>query len=345
MKKIFFLLLILFFTLILINAQDYAKQIDKIVADKNLADLKKYLEANQKNADYKKIEDYTIVKVKSLISEKSYDWAKQILEAVLNFNLDNQEAQDIYISIEQLGKDKTIIEQKQKEKEIENQIKKEKKEFEESKKVSFKNFLFQAEFGAIDFTYYQSGFYNEFYNAQKNNFKYGLSSQLGFYFVHPYAATGLDVYFDSYFADVYPSSGIQISYKILLGVTTPLMKVPFYLRVGFGQIIYYFNKNTTIDIFAQNIYSPLIGFRVKDFYFNKFIGINGSFDFYLISFFTSYFDAAFDVNLGILYRFYSYKDMKFYIRSEVFAYFLVGYKKLENNIKLQISAGISLNEK
>ncbi len=84
---------------------------------------------------------------------------------------------------------------------------------------------------------------------------------------------------------------------------------------------------------------------MKDYFFNKYVGISGYFDFYLAGGFTSYFDAAFDINLGILVKVYQSSNFSLYLRTEALAYILTGYGKVENCLKIQTSLGLKINEK
>ena len=95
----------------------------------------------------------------------------------------------------------------------------------------------------------------------------------------------------------------------------------------------------------QNMFSLIIGLNMKDYFFNKYIGISGNFDIYLVSPFTSYFDIAFDFNIGILTKILKYKSMTSYIKTEIISYFLFFNGKMENNLKIQTSLGFKINEK
>ena len=98
-------------------------------------------------------------------------------------------------------------------------------------------------------------------------------------------------------------------------------------------------------MYIGSFISPVIGLRMKNYYFNKIVGIDGSFDYYLLSFFTSKIDAAFDMSLGVLFKVFEKKKINLKIRADLIGMFVISNAKLENSVKLQISFGMGLNEK
>jgi hypothetical protein len=304
------------------NNTHIIETIDKLLKNRDLTALNNYLMQTKNNDNYHEIEDYILSEVKKLILKGEYKYTKSIIAIILKNNMDNSEAQEIYLSLDMKEK---------KEKKI---------------KITFDNFLIACDFGAIDFMIYQSQFYNDYYDTTKINSKYGMSTDFAFYFNHPYFSTGIEFYIDSSFASLYPEeSGTSIFYKIIFPSSTPFIKIPLYFSFGMAQQIFYFPEDTAVDVFITNLISPIIGLKFTRWFFHKYIGIDASIHYYLISPFTSYFDAAFDTRFSLLCRFYQYKRIGFIIRTDIIAFFLIGEGKLENNIKFQISFGIGINEK
>ncbi len=345
--------ILLLFIMISYNLYSNEAVIDQFIQNSDLDGLKVYMGSNAGSPLYSVIESIVLDRAKKLIFAKDYQTAQSLLSLILDVNFENFEAQDIFISIQDLIREQAEIERQRIAMEEQRQLEeleKQKDEAEAQRAVEIstidgKNFIFQCEFGAINFNYMQSGFNTNFYNEQKNNIKYGIDFLMAFYFHHPYIATGISFYLDTYFVDLYDTSSIPVNYKILFEITTPIIVVPLYLRVGFGQVVFYFKEDQTPDMLVQNFYSPVLGIQMKDFYFNEFVGISGYCDIYLISLFTSHFDIALDLNLGVLVRVLDIEPVTLYLRTEALLYLLAGYEKMENNLKIQMSLGMKINEK
>ncbi len=327
MTKNFFIyiLIILLFTTLTINSLEEQSKIDEIIKKKDQNALRNFLNEYKGKENYSEIEKYIISKVKELVLDGEFQYAKVITSIILEYNMDNTEAQEIYLAIEDKEKKETEV---------------------KTKKITFDNFLFAFDYGAVDFMLSHSQFYDDYYEELKVNFKYGMSLDFAFYFKHPYIAVGVEAFFDTYFVSLYPaSSGTPFFYRIIFPITTPLIRVPLYFSFGLAHQIYYFGENTTPDVLITNLISPVIGLKLTRWFFNKYVGIDASFHYYLISPFTSYFDAAFDSTLSLLIRFYQLKRFGFIIRTDINPFFLIQDGKLEYNVKFQISFGIGINEK
>ncbi|MBN2545409.1 MAG: hypothetical protein JXB50_06410 [Spirochaetes bacterium] len=327
MHKIFFNILFLFYIgSIFAISDDNKKILDNFVNSKKYNDLDKFLKENSKNENYKEIEDYLIKIVKELIQNDKIDDAKKIIRIMLDNNLDNLEAQDIFVSLEKIKKEEKTL---------------------KVTKITFDNFLFSFDLGIIDFMMFQSHFYNEYYGNPKWNTKYGMSTDFSFCFQHPYIAAGIEGLFDTYFVSLYPEkTSTEFSYSISGIFSVPLIKIPLYLALGFRHLIYnQFEKNVPLDVYISNLKSLIIGLRLYRWFFYKYIGIESSFNYYFVSPFTSYIDAVFDLSIGVLYRPLKIKRTGLIVKTEIAALFLIYNAKLENYIKIQTCIGVGINEK
>lgn len=322
-KKLFIFFIILSASSIYSLAEQ--SKIDEIIKNKDQNALKNFLKENKGKDNYPEIENHMISRIKELILNGEVQYAKTLTSIILENNMDNAEAQEIYLAIEDKEKKETEV---------------------KTKKITFDNFLFAFDFGAIDFMISQSQIYNDFYDEVKINGKYGMSLDFAFYFKHPYIALGVEAFFDTYFVSLNPpTGGTPFFYRIIFPITTPLIRVPLYFSFGMAQQVYYFGEGVTGDVLITNLISPIIGLKLTRWFFNKYIGLDASFHFYLISPFTTYFNAAFDGTLSLLIRFYQLKRFGFVIRTDINPFFLIRDGKLEHNIKFQISFGIGINEK
>jgi len=333
-------------SLLLEDDYEFSKSILKILLTNNLNNKELqaiYLSLNTQIKERKLDEQ----KAKQELTNKNKDLAKREKER-LKKEKDLEKKRKEEERIEQAKKEKI---RKEKEKQENEQVKKEKKE-EEKEKITkiipsfgLDNFSLSWNLGALDFIFYQSQYYNEYYDTFKPNFSYGISADLDFYCHLPFLITGIDAYFDTYFVNFTDQNTTEIYYKILSATTTPYIKVPLYIRAGIAQLINYSDKSKNPDVFLRSFITPVIGLRIKNYYFNKIIGIDGSIDYYLITFFTSKMDAAFDTSFGILFRVYQKKKISLMIRSDIIGTFIISDGKLENSLKLQISFGMGINEK
>jgi len=326
-----------------VEVQDIFLTIDEQISEQQLDEKKAKQELEQKNKDLAKREKERQKKEQEI--EKQREQKRKIEEAKKDRIRKEKEKQELELAKKEL--------QEQKEAEKKERIaEKENKKAERKEKVAsiipsfgLNNFSLSWEFGAVDFLFYQSMYHSDFYGYMKPNFKYGINTGISFYCHLPFIVTGIDFDLETYFAGLNTKSAAVISYKIISATTTPYIKVPLYIRAGLGHLIYYFDGTFPEDVYVKSFVTPIIGLRMRNYYFNKYIGIDGVFDFYFISFFTSRFDAAFDASVSFLYRFYTYKKISLVLRADLIGTFIIGNKKLENNLKLQFSFGMGLNEK
>ena len=99
--KKYILLLVFFFTANSVFAieeyvSDIYKEIDKIFAAESEPQLYDVLETNQKDKYYYLIENYTMKKIRRLIVNNDYDYAMVAIIVVIENNLENEEAVEMY---------------------------------------------------------------------------------------------------------------------------------------------------------------------------------------------------------------------------------------------------------
>lgn len=104
MKIIRLLALVVFFLIPAVFAQtkmpdDMGRRVDALLAPEKTQDLRKLLSDNQRAVWYGDLESYVLKKARQLVVQNDLDQAKQICLAVIDVNLDNQEAVNLYQSV------------------------------------------------------------------------------------------------------------------------------------------------------------------------------------------------------------------------------------------------------
>lgn len=382
-------------------------RIDRAFSAGNTDEIKAVIAEKSTQEGFEKVESYIIENVKKSIIAGNYSFAGNVLDQVLLNNLDNVEAQDLYISLEKVEKEKRLIEEKklaeearkleeerlaeekrlaeEERKREEERIKQEQeqerlaeeqrlleeqrikeenerlkeitKALEEEKNTAAEKavseyirtendkgyFTFKGELGAIDLILYRSGFFSDVYDKNKTSYRYGLS--LGgsvFYYKAGYSG-GLDLSIESYFLEIYPESASVFSWKVAANSEFLATDLPVYARLGLTQTKYNYPSDVGEDMYITSLISPVLGIGLRDYQLTDRFYLNGIFDFYLVSFMTSYFDGAFDSQLGLKYDLPDYKKYDFYVKSNLTGTFVLGDNNIENNLKLQIIAGAGIN--
>ena len=78
---------------------DMSRRVDALLAPENTQDLRKLLTDNQRAAWYGELESYVLKKARQMVVQNDLDHAKQICLTVIDINLDNQEAVNLYQSV------------------------------------------------------------------------------------------------------------------------------------------------------------------------------------------------------------------------------------------------------
>ena len=198
--------------------------------------------------------------------------------------------------------------------------------------------------GAADLLLYGSQFYTEFYDESQIFLSYGVS--LDFEAILKLNKVNLagEVSFDAFFADFIPLSGAEVSYKLMLGAALPeAIPVPLYARLGFGQLWYLYGDDTPNRLFTA-VPSPLLGVKLNGLKLGALFSLDGSIDYYLITFFTSYIASAFDIAAALEIKLPIKSALAFTTRVEVIPTVMIGSGGAETSAKLKISFGIGNDE-
>lgn len=273
------------------------KQIDGAFSDKSDRELDAVLSNNNEDSNYYLLENYTMKKIRRLVIDKEYDFALQSNLIVIDNNLDNAEAVEMYSVIA------AALEQ-QKLKEAEEKARSEKEaaaleaEKEKKKVVAVKEYTTVKNAEGTDVFVASK---NERYTAQNwkamfgmanavfvtessgnyDSFRYGISGNFVYdYYLNKFVV-GIDTRLDVImlpFTNADDTILMDLSVVPELGFTGLNGNLLF--RLGFASLFdFKMGKNNT-SILQDNIFSPVLGIG-----FNKIklgeIDFSGYFDYYL----------------------------------------------------------------
>ena len=265
------------------------KQLDKIFYEKAENELNNVLSNNSQDRNYYLIENYTEKKIRRLIVNNDYDFAMTAIIIVIENNIDNEQAVEMYSLIaeayevqknyeleqEQLRQRELARIEMEKEKQRVNVDKKYvstsktdtgKSVYISGKETKLSSYSWKANLGIVDLAWLID---TAAPTAQLQNFQYGISLDGTYEYTFPNDIIfGADVFFDGHFLsfssnenDVIPLFGeIEGAFKF---ASANLLKNLFG-RIGFGSI--YTGKNekaaNTVNV-ANTLLTPIIGIEME----------------------------------------------------------------------------------
>jgi hypothetical protein len=119
-----------------LTASPLTDSIDKMVAGQDYDSLDALFADKMGTEDLKVVSEHTLDIVRKNIVKTDYDTAKKLLEIILLYDFENLDAQDIYVSVEQLKKEKDEIERREKERETEKKLAELEKSLKEKDKIA-----------------------------------------------------------------------------------------------------------------------------------------------------------------------------------------------------------------
>jgi len=136
-KRIFILLLFFNYIFIVFSEETSFQNKDILakfnyisteIKSKNPGFIDEIYNYNQSDPDYKSLIDFLVEKAGDLVFQKEYDYAFKIIEAVLYNNLDNTQAQELYLTLGEIKKKNANKEKLRLEKEAEQERQKQQNE-------------------------------------------------------------------------------------------------------------------------------------------------------------------------------------------------------------------------
>lgn len=265
------------------------KQLDKIFYEKSENELNNVLSNNSQDRNYYLIENYTEKKIRRLIVNNDYDFAMTAIIIVIENNIDNEQAVEMYSLIaeayevqknyeleqEQLRQRELARIEMEKEKQRVNVDKKYvstsktdtgKSVYISGKETKLSSYSWKANLGILDLAWLID---TAAPTAQLQNFQYGISLDGTYEYTFPNDIIfGADVFFDGHFLsfssnedDVIPLFGeIEGAFKF----ASANLSKNLFGRIGFGSI--YTGKNekaaNTVNV-ANTLLTPIIGIEME----------------------------------------------------------------------------------
>lgn len=285
-KTFFSVIIFLFASVSLFAVDEYIskiyKQLDKIFLEKSENALNNVLSDNSQDKNYYLIENYTEKKIRRLIVNNDYDFAMTAIIIVIENNLDNEQAVEMYSIISEAYEVQKKYEAEQEQKRqlelARIEMEKEKQRVNVDKKyvstsktdtgksvyisgkeTKLSSYSWKAILGIIDFAWLMES------TSGLNNLQYGVSLSGRYEYTFPNDVIfGGDVFADGHFLsftkekeNIIPVFG---EIEGLLKFATGEISKNLFFRLGFGSI--YTGKNSkalnTVSV-ADSLFTPIIG--------------------------------------------------------------------------------------
>lgn len=280
LKKILLTIVICLFTSSIFAVEEYVsdiyRQIDRIFAAKSETQLNTLLSFNREDKYYYLIENYTQKKIRRLIVNNDYSFAMEAILVVIENNLENEEAVEMYTVIADAFEVQKKFEESQelaKQQEIariENEKNKQRasanKEYVSAAKTGggsvyvtgretkLTSYWWKAALGIADFTYVMDSF------GPVNNINYGISLDFNYEYSNDKNIMGLFVFTDFKFLSFGTGKdSIPLIINLDIGPKLGFIKLSrhFFAKLGFsGMMISGMEVTSTV----QNVFvSPSLG--------------------------------------------------------------------------------------
>lgn len=271
------------------------QEIDIAFLNHSEKELDRILNSKQGDDNYYLLENYTLKKIRRLVVKKDYDFAMQTNLVVIDNNLDNSEAVEMYAviahALEEQRKLKNLEEEKrlaQKAK-LEEEIQKQRiivsKEYNtavsstgDSVFVRSKDERYTASYWNFMFGMFNGAFIVDSANDY-NSFRYGISVDYNYEYFFDTVSVGIDTNVD---AIILPFTNSDDS---IVGSLSLIPKFGFtklsknlFFRAGFGTLFTGSkNDRTTLH---ETIFSPVFGIGFSNTKVGS-LALSGSYDYYL----------------------------------------------------------------
>lgn len=366
-KTFFSVIIFLFASVSLFAVDEYIskiyKQLDKIFLEKSENALNNVLSDNSQDKNYYLIENYTEKKIRRLIVNNDYDFAMTAIIIVIENNLDNEQAVEMYSIISEAYEVQKKYEAEQEQKRqlelARIEMEKEKQRVNVDKKyvstlktdtgksvyisgkeTKLSSYSWKAILGIIDFAWLMES------TSGLNNLQYGVSLSGRYEYTFPNDVIfGGDVFADGHFLsftkekeNIIPVFG---EIEGLLKFATGEISKNLFFRLGFGSI--YTGKDSkavnTVSV-ADSLFTPIIGVnfqKIKLPFANLDIGA----DWYAGHLFAqSDLSFAMGVNMNLEFAFASIEEVALNLNIGLRDKIFVKQTGFENRASLIFAVGV-----
>lgn len=250
------------------------QEIDYAFINRSEKELNEILSSNQGDKNYYLIENYALKKIRRLVIKREYDFALQANLIVIDNNLDNSEAVEMYSVIataleeqkklQQLEEQRLLAERARLQEEMEKQKVLVTKEFntavnEEGNSyfVRSKNEKYTAAYWNFRFGMADINFVNDIANNY-SSIRYGLSGDFVYEYLFDKIALGIDLSGEAIILPfVNNDDTLLTSFSIMPKISFPGVLKNLFIRAGFASVMTLGNRTKTT--LHETIYTPAFG--------------------------------------------------------------------------------------
>ncbi|MCK9169523.1 MAG: hypothetical protein M0P01_03840 [Treponema sp.] len=290
------------------------KQIDTAFINHSDTDLDTVLRGEQENSDYDLIETYTMKKIRRLVISNDFKFAEQSILVVIDNNLENTEAVEMYAEIqdslekqeayEKLQEAKRIAERERIEREKEAQRTKADKEFQTAKTAAGKSVYITGKEEKYSSAYWNTCFGLAGFTLisetpdDYSSLRYGLSAAFTYeYEMQQKYVFGLDVFTEGIILPLYNDD------KTMLGSVKLAPKVSFagfnkkiFFRAGFASLVT--AAAGSVTVLQGTFLTPFAGIGFSHVNLGNMV-LSGFYDYYAGHLFYGNINSAMGTGLNI----------------------------------------------
>lgn len=337
---------------------DIYKQIDLVFAKKSESELNAILSNNQNDRYYYLIENYTEKKIRRLIVASEYDFALAATEVVIENNLDNERAVEMYSNIVDSYKVQKEYEEQEEEKRQKELARIEKQK--ESKRASVdKQYVSTktADGGAV----YVSGrnvkssssawkaglgvasvgFLTE-QESGVNARNYGVGLNVTYERLLDKISIGGDASLDFKFVDLGSGDSkipLMLDYEILPKIGFPKFFRNLFVRAGFTRVKTGKKSDSeTTEKVIGDFFSPVVGLQIEDFNIGP-VELTANYDYYLGHLFYNDITTAMEASANLAIPFKNIDQVKLTFNIGVKDKIFLKENGLENRANIILAIG------
>ncbi|MDR1748216.1 MAG: hypothetical protein LBR47_04075 [Spirochaetaceae bacterium] len=345
----------------LLSAQTVAleetyRQIDTVISERSLEGVENVLAANRNNQSYPQIESYTLRKTRQLIIVNDLLFARDVSLAVIDQNLDNFEAVDLYTSINQTIEKQEAIrvaaEERRQVEEIKQQAAEAKVKSDIRREYTIVTNVSTGETVYLDHAFNERyipfawdvslGMMNLGLNFVGSDFslKYGIALSGFFFFYSESVTIGGELFTDILVLTFLGEQYVPCQIKFVPSIGLPKFNSWLFGRIGFSAI----NSKTALPGNTDMFLTPVVGLGLRDIHALDIFMIDAYLDYFPGHFAYKGIYAAFEVgaNATMVVAEFNKVDInfKFGLKNTTF----IENSGVNNQTRILLSIGVGKNE-
>lgn len=360
--KVFIAIILLAFSSPVFAVEEYVsdiyKQIDLVFAKKSGSELSEILHNNQNDRFYYLIENYTEKKIRRLIVASEYDFALAATEIVIENNLDNERAVEMYSTIVdsyEVQKEYERLEEEKRQKELER-IEKQK----ESKRASVDKQYVSTKTAGGGSVYVSGrdikssssawkaglgvasvGFLTE-QESGVNARNYGVGLNATYERLLDKISIGGDASLDFKFVDLGSGDSkipLMLDYEILPKIGFPKFFRNLFVRAGFTRVkTGKKSDSVATEKVIGDFFSPVLGLQIEDFAIGA-VELTANYNYYLGHLFYNDITSAMEASANLAIPFKNIDQVKLTLNIGVKDKIFLKENGLENRANIILAIG------